>query len=56
MCHEYWMMRRRREAEESREVWLDFERTTPISDPGPVGEPQDPAPVEAREEVMSGER
>ena len=56
MCHEYWTMRRRSEAEESREVWLEFERTTPVSDPDPVAEPQDPAPAEAREEILTAER
>jgi hypothetical protein len=34
MCWEYYE-RRRREDEESRALWRDFERTTPISDPEP---------------------
>jgi hypothetical protein len=34
MCYERYL-RRRREDEESREIWQDFERTTPISEPEP---------------------
>ena len=42
MCHEYYL-RRRREADESREIWQDFERTQPVRDldaPEPVTEPE----------------
>jgi hypothetical protein len=41
MCHE-WYRRRRQEDEESRAIWQDFERTTPISEPEPdeVEEPE----------------
>jgi hypothetical protein len=35
MCYEHWQRRRREEDEESREIWQDFQRTTPISDPRP---------------------
>jgi hypothetical protein len=56
MCYERWMRRRDREAEESRDVWRDFERTTPIADPEPPTEPAEPARAEAREEVVTAER
>ncbi len=49
MCHERWM-RRRREAEESRELWQDFERTRPIADPQRPAEVTEPERAEAREE------
>jgi hypothetical protein len=58
MCHERYMRRwRRREAEESRGIWQEFERTTPISDPEPpeVTEPDVTEPERA-EEVTASER
>jgi hypothetical protein len=33
MCHERYLRRRREDAEESRAMWWEFDRTTPISDP-----------------------
>jgi hypothetical protein len=33
MCEEWWMWRRRREAEEDRRLWDEFERTRPVSEP-----------------------
>jgi hypothetical protein len=33
MCHDWWMWRRLEEREESRELWDEFERTVPLSDP-----------------------
>jgi hypothetical protein len=41
MCYERYTRRERQQAEESRKIWQDFGRTTPISDPAPpdVGEP-----------------
>ena len=56
MCYERYE-RRRREAEESRAIWRDFERTTPISEPEPrdVEEPERPEPERA-EELTSSER
>jgi hypothetical protein len=56
MCHE-WYLKRRRQDEESREIWLDFERTTPISDPEPaeVEEPERSEPDRA-EELTASER
>jgi hypothetical protein len=56
MCYERWMRRRDREAEESRDVWRDFERTTPIADPDVPAERTEPEPAEAREEVATADR
>lgn len=48
MCHEMWIRRRREQEErEGREVWLDFERTRPVADPG--------TPSERPEEVRASE-
>jgi hypothetical protein len=55
MCHERWMRRREQEAEESRRVWLDFERTTPIADPDPPEKEPERTRVESDEEVVSAE-
>ena len=55
MCYERYE-RRRREAEESREMWRDFARTTPVRDPAPPDEVSEPEPTEAREAVTSPER
>jgi hypothetical protein len=33
MCEEWWMWHRRREAEEARRLWDDFERTRPVGEP-----------------------
>jgi hypothetical protein len=50
MCHERYL-RRRREDEESRAIWQDFERTTPISEPKPreAEEPERSEPDRAEE-------
>ena len=32
MCHEWWFKRRAEEAEASRQMWDEFERTRPLSD------------------------
>ena len=55
MCYERYL-RRWREADESREMWQDFERTRPVSDPEPREEVTDPEPTEARETIASTER
>jgi hypothetical protein len=35
MCHDWWFKRRvEEEAEASRRMWDEFERTRPLSDPG----------------------
>jgi hypothetical protein len=43
MCHERYL-RRRREADESREIWREFESTQP------VGDPEAPQPEAATEQ------
>jgi hypothetical protein len=57
MCYERYMRQRRQEAEESRGIWQEFERTTPISDPEPpeVAEPDTTEPERA-EKVTASER
>jgi hypothetical protein len=40
MCEEWWMWRRRREAEEARGLWDEFERTRPVGEPDHVDEPE----------------
>jgi hypothetical protein len=57
MCYERETRRRRQEAEETRGIWQDFERTTPISDPEPpdVSEPEVTEPERA-EKVTASER
>ena len=54
MCYERYL-RRRRETDESREMWRDFTETRPIDDPEPP-EVTEPEHAEAREEVTSAER
>ncbi len=59
MCHEYYgMWRRHRADEEARDLWRDFERTTPISGDAPPEEAPDVTRVEASEpvEAVHGER
>jgi hypothetical protein len=55
MCYERYE-RRRREADESREMWWDFARTQWVGDPEPPGEVTEPEPTEAREAVPTPER
>jgi hypothetical protein len=55
MCYDRYE-RRRREAEESREMWRDFARATPVGDPEPRDDVSEPEPTEAREEATSRER
>jgi hypothetical protein len=38
MCEEWWMWHRRREAEEGRRLWDEFERTRPVSEPPATSE------------------
>jgi hypothetical protein len=57
MCYERYMRRRRQEADESRGIWQDFERTTPISDPQPPDLAESGATEPERaEEVTASER
>jgi hypothetical protein len=55
MCNEHYM-RRRREADESREIWQEFGRTRPIEDPDPPAEVTEPEQAEVREAVSQPER
>lgn len=36
MCHDWWYRRMYAEREADRELWDEFERTTPLSDPQPA--------------------
>ena len=56
MCHERFLRRRRREVEESRELWEDFERTQPVVDPEPPAKVPEAARADAREEITTAER
>jgi len=55
MCHE-WYERHRRDAEESREMWREFDRTRAVRDPEPADEMNDAEPTEVREAVANPER
>jgi hypothetical protein len=52
MCHER-LWRRREEAQDSRELWQDFERTRLVVDPEPPPEVTEPERAEAREEITT---
>jgi hypothetical protein len=57
MCHErYWRQRRHQDAE-SRGIWQEFDRTTPIAEPEPpeVADPEVTEPERA-EEAMTSEQ
>jgi hypothetical protein len=56
MCHERWMRRREQESLQAREVWLDFERTTPIADPEPDVEQPEPTKAEVPEQAVTADR
>jgi len=50
VCEEWWFRRRAEEAEASRRMWEEFERTRPLSDPevtedGVRGHPREPEPT-----------
>jgi hypothetical protein len=55
MCNERYL-RRRREEDESREIWQDFMWTQPHEDPEPPGEVTEPEPTEVREAIATPER
>ncbi|MCW3001858.1 MAG: hypothetical protein JWQ20_1156 [Conexibacter sp.] len=57
MCYDRYTRRHRQEAEESRKIWQELDRTTPISDPEPpdVTEPEVTEPERA-EKVTASER
>jgi hypothetical protein len=57
MCHErYWRRRRREEADESREIWADFDRARLIADLEQPQEVTEPGRTELREEISTAER
>ena len=57
MCHEqWWRERRARRSEESRDVWLDFERTPPADEPVIPDEQPDVRRLDAEEEVVAADR
>ena len=47
MCYERHL-RRRREEDESREIWHDFEQTRPVADPDRPPEVTEPEPTDVR--------
>jgi hypothetical protein len=55
MCYDRYMRRHRRETEESRGIWHEFDQTTPISDPEPpeVTEPDVTEPERAETATAS---
>jgi hypothetical protein len=55
MCYDSWL-RRQREADESRSLWQDFERTRPVADREPAPEDVPPEPAEAQAETTLPER
>jgi hypothetical protein len=56
MCNEYyWRERRRQREQESREVWLDFERNAPVDAPVAPDEEPDVTRLE-QDEVAASER
>jgi len=57
MCHEqWWRDRRAQQADESRRIWLDFERTEPTGEPpAPEKEPE-VTRLDAEDEVVATKR
>jgi hypothetical protein len=55
MCYER-NLRRRHEADESRQIWHDFDETRPIADPEGPPEVTEPERTEAEEEIAVAER
>ena len=56
MCHErWWLDRRARQDEESREIWRDFEQTTAGGEPAPDAEPE-VTRLDAADPVAAAER
>jgi hypothetical protein len=55
MCHERYM-RPRRQADESENIWQEFEQTGPTADPERPPDPTAPEPTEASEEVAVAQR
>jgi hypothetical protein len=38
MCHDWWLKRRFEQDEASHELWGEFERTRPLTEPDPTDE------------------
>jgi hypothetical protein len=55
MCYERWQ-RLHREADESRSMWQDFERTRWVAEPEPAPQDVPPEPAEAEEQLAVPER
>ena len=55
MCEEWWFRRRAEEAEASRRMWEEFERTRPLSDPEVTEEEPPVTPREARADAARGQ-
>ena len=56
MCHDWWLKRRFEEDEASHELWDEFERTRPLTEPEPTDEETE-ITLERRESTrLSAER
>jgi hypothetical protein len=55
MCYERYL-RRRREANESHDMWRDFEHAGPVADPDRPPEVTEPERTEAQEQIATAER
>jgi hypothetical protein len=56
MCHEWLWRRFRGEREADRELWDEFERTRPLSDPEPANEEHEVRLEHPGEEPLVAER
>ena len=57
MCHEQWWRERRvRRSEESRDVWLDFERTRAVDEAVTPDEEPGVTRLDAEDEVVAADR
>lgn len=56
MCHERWLRRIRDEREADRELWDEFERTRPLSDPEPAEEDAEVRLERPDSETVAAER
>jgi len=54
MCNERYL-RRRRETDDSREIWQDFERTQPVGDAEPPEAVTEPQPAQDGEAIAVSE-
>ena len=56
MCHERWHRRMYEEREAGRELWDEFERTTPVNDPEPADEEAEVILEHAETEPVAADR